>query len=137
MEQSKRNAWLGVIAAAVLAFAGYRVFFKSDKAFSYPDEFTATGVCLHCGQTVTFSFAAGAKPPYHCEGCGEDAVYPWWYCEDCHYRFVPEMIREPGQPPRPNPYPTCTHCGCPNVSGWDSENPYQVPDGDAKLPPWP
>ncbi len=138
MDQQKRNVAIAVVAVVIIAFAGYRVLTaRSGGAMKFPDEFTAAGICLNCKQETTITFHPGEKPPYHCEGCGEDAVYPWWFCNDCKYRFIPELIRKPGQPPRPTPYPVCTHCGCADVSGWDPDNPYQVPQGDAPLPKWP
>lgn len=137
MEQSKKKVWLSVIAIALLCFAGYRMFIQPSDVVAYPDEFTGQGVCLNCQQEVTFSYKAMTKPPYVCQGCGEQAVYLWWYCDDCSHRFVPNLVRKEGEPPRPNPYPYCTHCRCMNITAWDPENPYQSPMGDAKLPEWP
>ena len=138
MSKNQRNVVLGVLAVAAIAYAGYRIM-RGGKAQSLQTvrNFTGYGVCLNCKQEAIVTFGANELPPYHCEACGEDAFYLWWYCRECKYRFIPDLIRKPGQPPRPNPYPRCTHCGCSDVCGWDPDNPYQVPQGDAPLPKWP
>lgn len=137
MEDSKRKVWLTVIVVVLFAFAGYRIFFGGTRKPQIPDEFTGYGVCLACGQEAAAVFRKEEVQPFHCQACGEDAVYLWWFCNDCGYRFVPELVREPGQPPRPTPFPYCTHCACNSVSGWDPDNPAHGPENDAKLPPWP
>jgi DNA-directed RNA polymerase subunit RPC12/RpoP len=137
MEQSKRNMLLGGVAAILLAFAGYRVFFGATGKPELPDMYTSYGICLACGQEATVVHSKDQREPFHCEACGHDAVYSWWFCDDCRYRFIPELIRRPGEPPRPTPFPVCTHCNCKGVAGWDPENPNMVPEGQAKLPEWP
>lgn len=137
MDDSKRKLWLGIITVVLFAFAGYRVFFGASGKPKLPDTFTGYGVCLACGQDAIVIYKKGESAPFACEACGDQAVYLWWFCNDCGYRFIPELIRQPGEPPRPTPYPYCTHCSCNNVSGWDPEDPSQGPEGDAKLPRWP
>ena len=138
MEQSNKKVWLSVVAVVVLGFAGYRLFFRSTEAYSYPDRFTGHGVCLACGQESTIEYPAMSQPPYECQGCGEKTVYLWWFCDDCRYRFIPDLVPgKPGEPPKPNPYPVCTHCRCMHITSWDPDNPYQAPEGDAPLPKWP
>jgi predicted RNA-binding Zn-ribbon protein involved in translation (DUF1610 family) len=137
MQGSKRNLWLGIIAAVVLAFAGYRLLFGGSKKVVIPDEFAGSGVCLACGEEALVVFKRGQSQPFRCEACGQEAVYLWWFCNDCGYRFIPELIREPGKLPYPTPYPVCTHCNCNNITGWDADNPNMAPEGDAPLPEWP
>jgi DNA-directed RNA polymerase subunit RPC12/RpoP len=137
MQQSKRNLWLGGIAVVLLAFAAYRVFSGTSGKPDLPDRYTGYGVCLACGQDLTVVYEKDQAQPLRCDACGEEAVYLWWFCNDCRYRFIPELIREPGQPPRPTPYPVCTHCNCTAVAGWNPDNPNMVPEGQARLPRWP
>jgi hypothetical protein len=137
MDGSKRNMWLIVVAVVLFAFAGYRVFFGASSKLDLPDTFTGYGVCLACREEAIVIYKRGVRGPFRCEACGEQAVYLWWFCNDCGYRFIPELIRKPGEPPRPTPYPYCTHCSCNSISGWDPEDPSQFPEGDARLPQWP
>ena len=137
MENSKRKLWLGGLAVVLFAFAGYRVFFGASRKPVLPDTFTGYGVCLSCKQDAIVVYKKGENEPFTCQACGDEGVCLWWFCNDCGYRFIPELIREPGEPPRPTPYPVCTHCSCNAVSGWDPENPLQAPEGDANLPNWP
>jgi len=137
MEQSKRNFWLGVVAVVLFAFAGYRVFFGGAKKVQLPDTYAGSGVCLACNEENLVVYKAKQSQPFQCEACGEQAVYLWWFCNECGYRFVPELVREPGRLPYPTPYPVCTHCNCSGITGWDRDNPNMAPKGDAKLPKWP
>ena len=137
MENSNRKVWLTIISVTVLVVAGYRLIFGSTGKPKLPDTYTAYGICLACKQEATILHQKDDPQPFLCQGCGEQAVYTWWYCNDCRYRFIPELIRTPGEPPHPTPYPTCTHCSCNSVSGWDPENPDQARGHDAKLPKWP
>ena len=136
MEQSKRNVWLGAIALVLLGYAGYRVFFGSTGAYDVPPEYLVHAVCLSCGEECTVVVQRDDEgAPYTCQACGENAVYLWWYCHECKYRFVPRLVNRPGEPPRPEPFPTCTHCNCQSVSDYDPE--HQDIEGTAKLPKWP
>ncbi len=137
MNPKQRNALLAAVAVVLLAVAGFRMLRSSGNAIENIRTYTGYGVCLACKQESVVSYGVNESQPLRCEACGEQAFYLWWYCNECKYRFIPDLVRKPGQPPRPNPYPRCTHCGCADVSGWDPENPYQTPAGDAELPDWP
>jgi hypothetical protein len=137
MAQSKRNTWLGIIAAILIAFAGYRLFFGASQRVDLPDTFTGHGVCLACEEESLIVYQKGEREPFPCEACGQRSVYAWWFCDDCRHRFVPELVRQPDEPPRPTPFPYCTRCGCRGVAGWEPDNPYMAPEGDAELPKWP
>ena len=137
MEKSARKTWMGVIAVVVLALAGYRTFFASGAKVDLPDTYRCYGVCLHCGEEAVGDYKTGDPPPYVCQACGERTVLPWWFCYDCGYRFIPQLVASDDGLPHPTPYPFCTHCGCRSVTAWDADDPGLAPEGDAKLPKWP
>lgn len=137
MDNTKRNVALISVAVVLIGFAAYRIVYSRSTPPPLPTKVNAIGVCLACQEQVEFTRNMTDMPPFHCPACGADAVYAWMYCYDCNRRFIPEMQNVPGQPPRPVPFPACTHCGCQNVSGYDTEDPTQAPIADAELPPWP
>lgn len=137
MESSTtRNVGLSVLAVAMIAFATWRFLGSSGKV-RVADQFTAKGVCLSCKQEGEALYKKGERPPYKCAACDQQAFVMWWFCNDCHYRFIPEFVKEGASPARPTAFPKCTHCNCASVSGWDTENPAHAARGDAKLPKWP
>ena len=138
MENSTRNIVLGTIAALALGLAAWRFVSKTPQKFEIPDTINSHAVCLSCKQDAFIGHPKDAAAPWTCPGCGAEACYAWLYCADCNRRFVPNLIQREGfDRPIPNPYPYCTHCGCPNVSNFSPSNEEQSPIGDAALPEWP
>lgn len=137
MDDSKRNLVLSGVTVVALGLAAY-FYFSGGEAVALPKMVNAEVVCLHCKEESLISYDRAAFPPYTCPACGERAAYPWLYCYDCNRKFVPTLIEREGHDlPIPTPFPTCTYCGCRNVSAYSTELPNQTPVGNAKLPKWP
>lgn len=133
-----RNVVLGIVAVLLLGFAGWRFFSAKPVGPRIPSKFKAFGVCLHCKQEGEATFNRLDMPPFDCAACGEKALYPWLYCNDCHFKFVAKLMRRPDRDlPVPDPYPFCTHCNCASVSDFNRDNSNQTVMGTAPLPKWP
>ncbi|MBI5865303.1 MAG: hypothetical protein HZB38_12495 [Planctomycetes bacterium] len=130
----KKNVWLGIIAVLALTAAGW-VFFSQPKKFKLAGEFATTGVCLSCKADGQAVFKKGEYEPLKCPSCGDVAFYSWWYCNECGYRFVPDLMKDGSNAPKPNPFSKCAHCNCQSVAKFDPE--FHAPHGDARLPKWP
>jgi DNA-directed RNA polymerase subunit RPC12/RpoP len=138
MDNAKRNLIFGIVAVALLGFAGYRLFSTTRNPIRLPEDITTYGVCLACGQDAIVGHKLRANAPFECQRCGEMAVYPWYYCYDCMRRFVPPLGRDnPNEPAHVLPMPRCTACGCRAVAPYDPERPDQAPVEDVEPPEWP
>ncbi len=136
MDKTTKNLILGTVALLGFAYAGY-AFFSGNKnvARALPEEYNAHGVCLNCKAESGYVAKLGASAPFKCSSCSEEALYPWMICTECQTRYVPNLLKVPGQPSRPNPFSVCPKCSCTTVAGWDPE--FMTPAGDAPLPEWP
>ncbi|MFN0135819.1 MAG: hypothetical protein ACKVS9_06840 [Phycisphaerae bacterium] len=123
---------LSILAIVVFGLAGWRILAGSGE-LKMSKTFTAQGICLSCKTEGTVEYAAKTVPPYKCASCDAESFYSFWYCMDCQYRFVPDLMKD--APRRPVPYPVCLHCNCKTVSAWIPELMPQR--GDAKLPKYP
>ena len=139
MNKTQRNLILGILAVALLAYSGYRIFGqrRGVRTLNIPEEITQNGVCLACKQEVEVTHPLRQRPPYVCPVCGERAVYIWWYCYECHYRFIPTLEKDENGVLRPTRFPRCPHCGCTTVGEYNPEMGRQTPEADYPLPPWP
>lgn len=129
-----KNVWLGVAGVLALGLAGWR-FFSTDKQFKMATEFKTNGVCLVCKADNEAVFRKGENEPLKCPSCSEQAFYSWWYCNECHYRFVPDLLKDGTNTPKPNPFAKCAHCNCPSVAKFDPE--FHTVKNSAPLPKWP
>jgi hypothetical protein len=136
VRESTRNLVLGSSAGVVLVLAGVFYLRSTGNARSLPDEYNIDGVCLNCHESGEFTYATEQRQPLVCPKCGERAVYSWFYCPKCRKRFVPNLERRDGGPPRLPIVPTCTECGA-MAGTYMKEDPVQDPVGDAPLPEWP
>lgn len=133
-----KNFTLGLVAVLLLGFAGWRFMSAGDAKPRIPDKMRAFGVCLHCKQENEATAKRMDLPPFECPACGEKALYPWLYCNDCHYKFVAKLVRRPDRDlPIPDPFPYCTHCNCSSVSEYIRTNPNQNVIATSPLPKWP
>lgn len=130
----QKNIWLGVVAVVALSLAGWR-FFSSQSGFKLASEFRTNGVCLVCKAENEAMFRKGENEPLKCPACGERAFYSLWYCNECHYKFVPDFLKDGTATPKPNPFAKCGHCNCPSVAKFDPE--FQNPRSAMALPKWP
>ncbi len=132
-----KNSLLGLLTVALFGVAGYLAF----RGFSGPkgivEKVESPGVCLACKQEVLASYKVGEAPPLVCSACGERAVFQWFYCYDCHRRFVPEPEPAPDGGFGVPMYPKCYACGCQSVQQLIPNFQEHVPSGDANLPKWP
>ena len=130
----QKNIWLAVVAAIVLGIAAWR-YFGGPKEFKIATEFRTQGVCLACKAETEASYKRGESEPLSCPTCKERAFYSWWYCNECHYKFVPDLMKDGTNAPKPNPFAKCPHCNCPSVAKFDPE--FQSPKNTVPLPKWP
>jgi DNA-directed RNA polymerase subunit RPC12/RpoP len=130
----QKNVWLGVVGVIALGLAGWR-FFSGDKEFKLASEFRTYGVCLVCKAENEALFHKGENEPLKCPSCGERAFYSWWYCNECHYKFVPDFLKDGTSTPKPNPFAKCAHCNCQSVAKFDPE--FHTPRNSVALPKWP
>lgn len=127
-----KNVIWGVIGAIVLIYAGYRLFSPSKDEVFIAKTFTAHGICFSCEVDQTVDYPREQRPPYNCAACGAtQSVYLWWFCHDCHKRFIPALTDD--VPPVPAPFVSCTGCACRHVEQYDPEYNPQAPVGD--VPP--
>lgn len=139
MTYQQRNIVLGVISAVCLVAA--LIVFLSNRGQNrvMADEYITLCVCLACQQECDIRHGPLELVPFTCPNpdCGEAAVYPWYFCNDCKRRFVPQpLMREPGGPLRPPATITCTACGSVSITPYAPEWLKEEPIGDAPLPRW-
>jgi hypothetical protein len=136
MGRATRNALLLSVAAVLLIAAGLRLTFSHSTA-GVPARFTADAVCLACQQDVTVTPKLSEPAPWKCPKCGEQAAYTWLYCPRCEVKFIPELVRVHGRPPRQPMIPTCPRCGGQHVTAYWAKDPEQPAQGRLPLPKWP
>ncbi len=136
MAAQQRNALMGGLAIIAIAAAAVVFFTFRGGREKISEQFTGNGVCLACQWDGEFSYARDDRAPYVCPDCGDQAVYLWYYCNDCKHRFVPELDRST-VPPRIPIGVTCTNCGGRHVTQYIPKAMLEPPAGDAKLPAWP
>lgn len=135
MSQGQRNVLLGGIAIAAIAVAV--IIFTRTGPAARPESFAFNGVCLSCQKDVKQVVPLNEYAPFTCPHCATQAVYPWFYCNECNRRFVPDLVRpDPAGPWRIPQGIACRACGSGNVGSWDPDFPTQQPIGDAQLPKW-
>ena len=139
MSESKRNLAYGGGAVGILAVAVVLFVLRGGMESNLPTEVTAQCVCLETKQEFSLNYGLRDRPPLENPDTGRRTVFPWWYCQKCNKRFVPNLIPgRGGGPPRTPPIPSCPLCGSNRVGVWNPRNPESAePDGDAPLPELP
>ncbi|MCA9244091.1 MAG: hypothetical protein KDA32_09065 [Phycisphaerales bacterium] len=127
MEGLGKKITLIVIAVAALTFAGVRACRVTANQVTVANELVGDGFCLACRTNVQFVHPKGEEPPHKCPACNERAVYRWYYCSECHRRFIPRMEKDIEGTLRPVRPTYCAACGCENVG------PYY--EGFVEVPP--
>ena len=136
MSKTHKNLLFAGLAIVLLVVAGYRqVGYASREGL--PTQATTNSICLACQKEVAVTAEITDRPPWVCPLCGERAVYPWIYCYRCKMRFVPELVRYPGQPPKMPAIPACPKCGRTETGACLADDPEQPVEGDLPLPKWP
>lgn len=133
-----KNLILGAAAVVILGLALLLYLWRTPDKSQFT-EFVAPGVDLETGQEVRVTYKLGERAPFLNPATGKRTVYPWYFCEDCQKRFVPELVPSPdGGPPRLPPIPTCPLCGGSRAGVWMPDYPdHAQPKGDAPLPKLP
>jgi hypothetical protein len=144
---SRQSVLIVVLVVLVAAAAAFQFWLRADDTKTLK-RFDLSGVCLNCKHEVsTGTYDAFHPAPWVCPSCGKQAVYTWFYCEDCDYRFVP--VPQPGlqqRPDGPDVYPPPMIAHCPVCEGGGHPSPWYptfVPEsghqekGKRDLPPWP
>ena len=138
MSETQRNSGLGLLAVALLGFAGYMFVKRSGGREAFPSVYRLEGVCLACKQDCEATYKQGERLPAVCPHCRQRAVYQWSYCFECNKRFVATPVPSPdGGPPKPPVVPVCTACGSGRTGAYVPNDPEQRPVGDAELPTLP
>jgi hypothetical protein len=139
MSAGKKNLVLGVGAVVILAAAGVVLLTRGGgPQAKYPTGYVVQGVDLETKADVTIHASNKETAPFVNPATGKRTVYPWFFCEECKWRFVPAL--EPsrtGGPPKLPMIPACPKCGKPGTP-WSPDFPEQAePAGDAPLPALP
>jgi len=136
MQAGQRNKLIG--AVVVFAAAAGLYFGLNRHTVGMPETVKTYGVCLACQEENEVDAPISQAAPFPCAKCGEAAVYPWYICDNCKRRFVPEpIVADPEDGVRRvPPSPRCSACrsfgGRPWIQKLDPEYA-----GNAKLPKWP
>lgn len=137
MDERQRRTLFVALALLLVAALVVLVFWRSTPR-AIPSTLATHGVCLSCKKSGVQKHAVNQIFPIKCESCGAEAFYGWYFCFDCRHRFVPELVKRPGEPPR---YPitiSCPKCKNTNVCGIVPQDERQAnPAGDLPLPKWP
>lgn len=134
---NSRNAVLISVAVVALGAATWLLFAGArDSAPDHGDESFCYGVCLNCKAEDRYTYPRGDVPPFVCHSCGQQAVYPLFYCTNCGKLFVP-VLDTSVSPPRIPLVPWCTECGSSSVQPYYPEAMLDEPTGRAPLPKWP
>jgi hypothetical protein len=139
MSTGKKNMVLGAAAVVLLAAAAALVFTRGGSARAkYPTGYVVQGVDLETKADVTIHASNKETAPYVNPATGKRTVYPWFFCEECKWRFVPDLVPRPGGgPPKLPMIAACPKCGR-SGTPWMPEDPEQAhPAGDAPLPAMP
>jgi hypothetical protein len=131
------NKNVALALAAILAFGLAAFFFTRDTAKPSFARMKAHGLALDTKQELAVEFGPSEPPPWVNPATGQRTVYPFWFCEKCKYKFVPQLEPNPaGGPPRVPMAPRCTHCGDEHVGSWIPEVS-EPAAGTAPPPKWP
>jgi hypothetical protein len=139
MSSGKKNLLLGAAVVALLAAAGVILVTRGvGGGAKYPSGYVVHGVDLETKAELTIHATNKEGAPFVNPATGKRTVYPWFFCEDCRIRFVPDLVPRPdGGPPKLPMIPACPKCGK-SGTPWSPELPEQAePAGDAPLPALP
>lgn len=135
MSSNSRNLIAGAAIVGLGALAAYFSIYGFGPRTTVATQFKTHGVCLACKTDADVTADATATPPLKCPKCGEAAVYPWFYCNDCGKQFVPKLTANPGGPPQMPTWPTCPACGKSSV-GQYLPGVSPTPKAVLPLPAW-
>jgi Zn ribbon nucleic-acid-binding protein len=134
----KKQLVLVLVALGAFGIAAYLVFGRSASTVQIGKNFTEAGVCLSCKAEGQVSYPREEPAPHRCPKCGEQAFYPYYFCNDCKYRFVPPLVAGPaGTPPGLPLGAVCPRCQSSSVGPWFADQPGYEPEGTMPLPKWP
>ncbi len=129
-----KNFFLGAILIIAVAASGF-FFVRAQRAGQLEEGRETAGVCLACEQEVVVKHRFDEGAPFNCSACGEKAVFPWMFCYECNYKFVPDLEMLPGtNEPNFPLQPQCRHCKCYQVTYYDKAFFGDQVAGHAKLP---
>ena len=137
MSEGQRTLMKGGGAVVVIVIALVFLVRGGGQSGTLNRDYTVHGVCLACEQEGETTQAMDAYAPFVCPSCDAHAMYPWFYCDGCCKRFVPELVRpDPDGPLRLPMGIRCPACGGTQIGQYDPQMPTQTPVGDAPLPKW-
>ena len=120
----------------MLAIAVYFFSTRASPEAQYPAEYTSRVVCLETHEESKVTSKMTERAPFVNPKTGRRTLYPWYFCYNCKYRFVPTPIPSAdGEAPGLPIAPTCPHCGSSHAASWVPSDPDQAnPVGTAELP---
>jgi len=139
MSPKIKNLLLGAAALVMLGVAGYLFITRGSAEAEFPTHYTVQAVCLETKDEFPITSQVTDRPPFKNPKTGRLTLYPWYFCNKCQYRFVPELTRFPNDNlPRLPVIPTCPNCGSQSAGSWVPSDPQQAkPAGTAALPALP
>ncbi|MCK4340330.1 MAG: hypothetical protein KAY37_01230 [Phycisphaerae bacterium] len=138
MSQSRRNVLFGILGVVAVIAACFFFFTGRGGVPRIGNKYTVHGICLACRHEGESQYPRDERPPHKCTQCGEQAVYPLYFCRDCKHRFVPHLVRtKMGDPLRIPENVWCPNCGSTNWIGFIPKLQPEEPVGDAPWPEWP
>lgn len=136
MSETVRRVLGLILAAGLLGSLGYYLVRPGSERHA-PTKANIGGVCLECKQSAQLSVGLREIPPHECPRCHKSALYPVFFCYDCHKLFVPKLTIAAGDPlPRLPLFPACLLCGGLRTGGRSATDPAQQ-SGEVALPDWP
>jgi hypothetical protein len=139
MGKGKKNLLLGGAAVVLLGAAGVSLVTRTGSARAkFPTGYVVQGVDLETKTDVTIHATNKETAPFVNPATGKRTVYPWFFCEECKWRFVPALVpSRTGGPPKLPMIPACPKCGR-SGTPWSPDFPEQAETtGDAPLPAMP
>lgn len=135
----QRSLLLVIVLVVVAGTAGVFYLNRSGDEVRVSRDLLTSGVCLACQKEAEVEHGLEESAPFACPHCGEQAVYPWFYCEDCNRRFVPQLVRMAGSaaPTVPPAGVICTACRSAAVTQYVPGLTPEPPGDDVPLPRWP
>jgi hypothetical protein len=134
-----KNIGLAAVAIVLLGVAGVSFFARGGckSGAELPSVRRLHCVDLKTGGEYTIEAPMDRVAPFANPSTGELTLYPWYFCNDCKYRFVPAPVPSPNGPPKLPAIPSCPHCGSSNCGTWVPEIYESEKVADAELPKLP
>ncbi len=92
MSPKIKNLLLGAAAVVMLAVATYLFITNRNQEAEFPTHYNVHAVCLETGEEFPVTSKTEERAPFANPKTGRRTLYPWYFCYDCQYLFVPTPI---------------------------------------------